>query len=46
LIIGAVGELVIFNEHIIGKCYVGEIGKAMKTGDKTDLADIMTRSRV
>jgi len=30
LVIGAVGELVIFNEHKIGKRSVGEIGKEMR----------------
>jgi len=29
LVIGAVRELVIFNEHMLGKCSVGEIGKEL-----------------
>jgi len=45
LVIGTVGELVIFNEHIIGKWSVGEIGKAMTLGDNVELADVMTRSK-
>jgi len=43
LVIGAVGELVIFNEHMIGKLSVGEIGKDVTLGDKVELADVMTR---
>jgi len=46
LVIGTVGELVIFNEHIIGKWSVGEISKEMTVWDKEELADVMTRSRV
>jgi len=46
LVIGAVKELVIFNEHMIGKWFVGEIGKDVTVGDKEELADVMTRSRV
>jgi len=33
-VIGAVGKLVIFNEHMIGKWSVGEIGKEKTEGDK------------
>jgi len=36
----------IFNEHMIGKWSVGEIGKEMTVGDEVELADIKTRSRV
>jgi len=46
MVIGAVGELVIFNEHMIGKWSVGEIGKEATVGDKVELAEVMTRSRV
>jgi len=46
LVIGAVGELVIFNEHMIGKWFEGEIGKEVMVGDKVELAEVMTRSRV
>jgi len=46
LVIGAVEELVIFNEDMIGKWSVGEISKEMTVGDKVELADVMTRSRV
>jgi len=45
LVIGAVGELVV-NEHMIGKSSVGEIGKERTVGDKVELADVMTKSRV
>jgi len=45
LVIEAVGELVIFNEHMIGKLSVGEIGKEKTVGDKVQLADVITRSR-
>jgi len=38
-------ELIIFNEHMIGKLSVGEIGKEITVGDH-ELADVMTRSRV
>jgi len=34
LVIGAVGELAIFNEYMIGKLFVAEIGKQMTVGDK------------
>jgi len=47
LVIGAVGQIVIFNEHRIGKkLSVGVIGKEMKVVDKVELAGVMTRSRV
>jgi len=46
LVIGAVGELIIFNEHMIEICSVCEIGKEMTVGDKVELADVMTRSRI
>jgi len=46
LVIGAVGKLVIFKEHMIEKWSVGEIGKEMTVGDKVEIADVMTRSRV
>jgi len=37
LVIGAVRDLIVCNEHMIGKCSVGEIGKEMTVGDKVDL---------
>jgi len=46
LVIGAVGELVIFNEYMIGKWSVSEIGKEVTVGDKVELVEVMTRSRV
>jgi len=46
LVIGAVGELVIFHEHMTGTWSVGGMGKEVTVGYKVELADVMTRSRV
>jgi len=47
LVLGAVGELVIFKQTYDWKmiCIIGEIGIAMTMGDRVELADYMTRSR-
>jgi len=36
-----IGAVVIFNEHMIDKLSVGEIGKEMTVGDKVELANVM-----
>jgi len=40
----AVGELAIFNQHMIGKKSVSQITKEMTVGDKVELTNVMTRS--
>jgi len=42
LVIGAVGYLLVFHKHMIGKWYVDEIGKEITAGDKVELAKVMT----
>jgi len=49
LVIGAVGELVIFNEHMIGKRSTNRQrndSDDMTVGDKVELANVMTIARV
>jgi len=42
LVTVAVGELVIFNEHMIGKRSVDEIGTEVRGGDQCLLGDSIT----